>query len=171
VQLALSAATMAFVSPKLDQVSASKIIEEAIRREERMIRLGTEFTVHSTRKSELCKCTAAHPTDCLAATKTQAATTASMACQSSLEASKRKLPTTQKEGFKRFPAVLQCTASLTSQTMSSQPVSQLSSSYRQRQPNWPHWQTRSMQSRHQHRYTACHSQLTWTMASGMDQHR
>lgn len=60
---------MAFCSPKLDQVSANKIIEEAIRREERMIRLGTEFTVHSTRKSEHYKCTAAYATDCLVATE------------------------------------------------------------------------------------------------------
>lgn len=45
-------AAMAFCSPKLDQVSANKIIEESIRREERTIRLGTEFTVHSTKKSE-----------------------------------------------------------------------------------------------------------------------
>lgn len=41
---------MAFCSPKLDQVSANKIIEESIKREERTIRLATEFTVHSTKK-------------------------------------------------------------------------------------------------------------------------
>jgi hypothetical protein len=45
---------MAFCSPKLDQVSANKIIEESIRREERMIPLGTEFTVHDPKKSERC---------------------------------------------------------------------------------------------------------------------
>jgi hypothetical protein len=71
---------MTFCSPKLDQVSANKVIEEAIRREERMIRLGTEFTI-GTRKSERSNCPAAHATDCLAATKTQAAFTGSTACQ------------------------------------------------------------------------------------------
>ena len=45
---------MAFCSPKLDQVSANKIIEESIKREERMFKPSTEFTVHSTKKSVFC---------------------------------------------------------------------------------------------------------------------
>lgn len=43
----------AFCSPKLDQVSANKIIEESIRREERTIKPATEFSVHNTHKSEV----------------------------------------------------------------------------------------------------------------------
>lgn len=43
----------AFVSPKLDQTSAYKIIEEAIKREERCHKLATEFTIHNHKKREL----------------------------------------------------------------------------------------------------------------------
>jgi hypothetical protein len=49
---------MAHCSAKLDEVSRNCILEEAIRREERTMRLNTEFTVSDPRKSR-CKCAAA----------------------------------------------------------------------------------------------------------------
>lgn len=46
---------MAFCSAKLDEVSRNKIVEEAIRREERAAngRMATDFQVPDPRKSEL----------------------------------------------------------------------------------------------------------------------
>lgn len=49
---AATASNMAHCSSKLDEVSRNSILEEAIRREERTMRLNTVFTVSDPRKSK-----------------------------------------------------------------------------------------------------------------------